>query len=276
MENEVKKPSINDIKNNIKITEGKINFSKVEEIEEAVNNCRKDIKNIKIEELAPWERKEFDDIYSNFKSLQKRLEDYKKIHINVKTKSWFNDIGINFKLLSGIEVESLVAKSWEYEYYKITLNQKKYILRYNPNDNDDEVALLPIIPENIDLLKTIELSEKGREFQDIAIQWGDFVDNLSIWSWIWATTWAAVAWIVKYWPEVIRNVWPKVMWGWAIVAGLTSPWWVPLACTIWWLVAWWVIVWGSIAAFTNPDFTTKDAKENGLSEKLDKAKNYQK
>lgn len=177
----------------------------------------------------------------------KKLDELKPIDLwNLSPRSTFSDISLEPEELSKLKPEKLLAKTSDWiEYYQINYDGQTTILRYNPNDTWDEVALyvgVNINWLNKDDIKRVIINAERQWFQDVEMDG----------SWSLTTAWlAATAWWIA---------WGKI---WACAWTVFSPVW-----TIIWWVAWWVS-WAIIAwiwTAWDEDYTSWEYKNDFWSD----------
>lgn len=207
---------------------------------------------------------------------------------SLSPKSSFMDINLNANELSKLKPDKLLAKTSEWIcYYQITYDNQTTILRYNPNDSWDEIALYANVSlndqMNKDDIKRLIIAAEREWFKDVEMDGTASIRNIEMMA-SWATAWAAAwlwvlksAWVVG-WIIAGASTLPLV---WKIAAGIWVWLWV-IGTTAWSLVIWtWVVIWWVSASMTDLDYTSEDYKKdfwNELStlEKLSWKLNYKK
>lgn len=212
----------------------------------------------------------------------KKLDELKPIDLwNLSPRSTFSDISLEPEELSKLKPEKLLAKTSDWiEYYQINYDGQTTILRYNPNDTWDEVALyvgVNINWLNKDDIKRVIINAERQWFQDVEMDGTASVRNIWVMaSWVvaWATTLTTV-WAWSYLSSTAAStaaaavtkiplIW-KIAWG--LAAWITAVWSIAAIKIIWaWAVVWWVA-----ASMTDLDYTSEDYKSDFWSE-LEKLK----
>lgn len=243
--------------------------ARVDDIRKKVNEIydylgsQKDNISLNQHNVLQWLMSSFKELKTWFDWLQtpdsftQKLKEKEKINKPIELgkidiRSTFNDISLNPEELAKLKPERLLAKTSGWiEYYQITFNWQTTILRYNPNDSWDEVALYA----NVAIWNDVSNEEIKRIIINAERQWFRDVEMNGTWNLTTAGL-AATAWWIT---------WGK-LWAWfwsAFTPVWTLIWWV-----VWW--TWWAII-AWISTAWDEDYTSKEYQKDFWNE-MDKLK----
>lgn len=203
-------------------------------------------------DFSPLEWKAIQDTLSAFSNLKRSMKEgiltpeefSEKLNKDKPINLWkidpissLTDVTLNSEQLSNLKPTKLLAKTADGVcYYMVSYDWKSTILRYNPNDMWDEVALFinTVLNDQMskdDLKRIIMNGEKQQWFKDVemnwtwdsrtvalaALSWG--TAGWATWAWFWAAAWL---WVLSIPGSFIWwSIW--AIW-WATIAGISAAW----------------------------------------------------